>query len=432
MKDVKKSEIKNLPQVPGVYIFKDKKGQILYIGKAANLRKRVKDHFQTKSFRDSLFADKVEKISFIETDSEVEAFILESKLIKKYLPKFNVMLKDSSNYFYVGYTKDDFPTILITHQPDKIKNNCKKITGPFVEGKSLKKVLHFLRKIFPYRMCPLNRKTPCSWYYIDQCEYCKIKDKSSKTKESEIKKACKKNVKTIFKILEGGYKSVINQLRKQMKKAVESQNFEKAIELRDALIALEKIMENAQVIKLDDIKKEGNKDYQKIEKYLQELFQTKKPVKRIEGYDISNIQGKMATGSMVCFVNGLPSKKDYRIFKIKTLQTPNDFGMIKEVLERRFKHQEWGLPDLIIIDGGKGQLGVGIEVLKKYNLENKILISAIAKRKNELFVPHKKTSILLKDMPDEVRRMILHIRDESHRFSRKLHFKIREKNIIKD
>jgi len=346
-----KNRIYQLPEISGIYALK-KGREFLYIGKATNIRNRVKSHFQQSAYRDNFFIPKTSRIGYIKTSSEIGALILEAKLIKEYQPKYNIIWKDDKKYFYIGITKELFPRIFITHQPQKsqIANSClrrqakSKINtesqipksktiyiGPFVSGKKLKEKLKELRKIYPYRTCENLPKKPCLWYYLNQCPA-----------------PC--------------------------------------------------------------------------------LFKSK----RVEAYDISNIQGKNATGSMVAFINGKPDKNFYRRFKIhpvkfdsrpfnrvKTTEKPNDVAMLKQVLFRRFNHPEWGMPDLILIDGGKAQLNAALSITK-------IPAIALAKKRNELYMKNLEKPILLKNLPREVFNLIMQLRDEAHRFAKKYHLKLRD------
>ncbi len=316
-KYVPKNKIPQLPKTSGIYAFK-KRRKFLYIGKAANIRERVKSHFQRPTYRDNFFINQVSKVGYIKTNSEIKALILEAELIKKYQPKYNIAWRDDKNYFYIGITKEPFPRVFITHQK-KSKINY---LGPFVNGKKLKQTLKDLRKIYPYRTCKTLPKKPCLWYYLSQCPA-----------------PC--------------------------------------------------------------------------------LFKSR----RIEAYDVSNIQGKDATGSMVTFINGKPNKNLYRRFKIKFSNKPNDTAMLKQVLLRRLNHPEWGLPDLILIDGGKAQLNAALSVTK-------IPAMALAKRRNELYMKNLEKPILLKTLPREVFNLILQLRDEAHRFARKYHLKLREIDLF--
>jgi len=305
------SKISKMPQTPGIYAFK-KNGKFLYIGKAANLRQRVKQH--------AGLIKMAKHLCFIESKTDSEALLLEAKLIKKYQPKYNVSWKDDKNYFYVGITKESFPRVFITHQPKK--RSSTQYLGPFISGRKLKKELNELRKLYPYRTCKSLPKKPCLWYYLNQCPA-----------------PC--------------------------------------------------------------------------------LFRAK----RIEAYDIANIQGKEATGSMVTFFNGKPEKKLYRRFKIKLSGKPNDLAMLKEIIWRRLKHKEWLYPDLMIIDGGKAQLNLAASLTE-------IPVMAIAKKNNELYMKNVKNPIELKTLPRETFNLVLHMRDEAHRFARAYHHHLRKRHLF--
>jgi len=415
-----KKRLNNLPKSPGVYVLKNKK-EILYIGKASNIRERVKNHFQNPSFRENFFIDEVEKIGYIKTDSEIEALILEAELIKKYQPKFNIVWRDDKNYFFVGITKEKFPRIFWTHQKQKEKQKIEvEYIGPFVDGKALKETLKILRKVFPFRSCKRLPKKPCLWYYLERCPGpCFLK-------ESKIEKECQLSVKHIKEILLGKKKDVLKSLKKEMKEFAKKEEFEMAGKIRDRLESLERVLSHARIFEKVSF---CLFNYEEIEKELKNLLDLKGKILRIEGYDISNIQGKKATGSMVVFINGVAQKDFYRKFKIKFSQTPNDIAMIKEVLKRRFSHPEWEYPQVILIDGGKAQLNAGLKIKNQFSLKN-IKIVALAKRKNELFIEGKKESILLKDLPSQLSNLILRIRDEAHRFAKKYHLKLREIDLL--
>ena len=390
-----RNKISQLPKTPGVYTFK-KEAKLLYIGKAVNLKERVKNH--------SL--EQINKVGYIKTNSEIEALILEAKLIKKYQPKHNVVWRDDKNYFYICISKEAFPRTFITHQPKKAFQSI----GPFVDGSALKETLKVLRKVFPYRTCKNLPKKPCLWYQLDRClAPCLFQTALAKQinrAQVSIKKECQRNIKSLIKILQGKKKQVLTDLKKEMKRESASQNFEEAAKIRNQIKALEKFLAHAHIFTLLEAKPQLGWDY-----------------RRIEAYDVSNIQGKQATGAMVTFINGQPEKNLYRRFKINLTQKPNDIAMLKEVLQRRFQHPEWGKPDLILIDGGKAQLNVAISVTK-------IKVVALAKKENKLYIKGQKKPILLKTLSREIFNLILQLRDEAHRFARSYHLKLRKKALL--
>jgi len=446
------NKIEKLPKTAGVYCFKNKK-EILYIGKSANIRERIKNHFQQPTFKDRALLNQVKQLGYITTDSEIEALILESNLIKKHQPKYNVVWRDDKNYFFLGVTKEDFPRIFITHQirNTKYKIRNTKFIGPFVDGKALKQTLKILRKVFPYRSCKTLPKSPCLWYHLNRCPApCQIKFKMQNAKckitiqnskfiiefTNRIKKESQRNIKNLIKILQGKKKQVLKDLKKEMEKASSSEDFERAAKIRDQISAFEKIISHAKIFEELTVPRTNLWNYQKIEKKLKSLLGIKGVISRIEACDVSNIQGQIATGSLVTFIDGLPSKNFYRRFKIKIQGKPNDVAMIKEVLSRRFKHPEWGLPDLILIDGGIGHLSAALQIknekckMKNYNLKFKIL--SLAKKENKLFIENRKNPILLKSLPREIFNLILQLRDEAHRFAISYHKKLRKRGLLEE
>lgn len=409
-----------LPKGTGVYCLKKGK-EILYIGKAKNIRERVKNHFQNPSWKERDFLKEVEKIGYLITDSEIEALILEAKLIKKYQPKLNILWRDDKNYFFVAKTKEDFPRIFITHQP---KEKAKEYIGPFVDGKSLKIALRFLRKVFPFRSCALLPKKPCFWYQLGYClGPCLVKNKNDLL-YNHLKKLSQRNAKKIFSFFRGGGNKILKNLEKEMQKKAEKLQFEEAEIIRDQWKSLKRVIEQAKVLE-----EEKKNNWQKTEGYLRKFLKIKKKIERIEAYDVSNIRGKEATGSMIVFLEGKPAKNFYRRFKIKLEDKPNDLAMLKEVLMRRLNHREWPLPQIVLIDGGRGQLKIAEEVFSKR--KNRIKILALAKKENKIFIAEEKKAYFLKDLPREIFNLFLQLRDEAHRFAISYHRKLREKELLK-
>jgi len=457
-KYISKERINKLPETVGVYAFsakggpaaggKDKK-EILYIGKAVNIKERVKNHFQQPNYRDNLFLEKVKKIGHIKTESEIEALLLEAGLIKKLQPKFNVMWRDDKNYFWVAITKEKCPVVNITHQIElKMQSSKRKTTtqspkhsfvGPFVDGTALKKTLRLLRKIFPYYSQKNHPEKLCLWCHLKLCPGPRLFEARLDSPKGEAAspnlKQYRKDIKNLFAVLKGKKQSVLKNLKREMKIASKERSFEKAARLRDQIFSLEKVIAHARIIEPSHILEDN---WQKTQQILQRLLKINRNISRIEGYDISNIQGQQATGSMVVFTNGVPDKNLYRKFRIKIEGKPDDIAMIKEVLKRRLSHFEWPYPDIILADGGKGQLNAAIKVKtqsakRKTTAQNSklknIKILAIAKRHNALYIENKKKLIRLKDISREVFNLILQIRDEAHRFAISYHHKLREVDL---
>lgn len=387
---IPKEKIDQLPRHPGVYCFKNE-GDLFYVGKALNLRERAKNHFLRSTYRDNLFIDQVKKIGFIQTDSEIDALILEADLIKKFQPKYNIIWKDDKNYFYAAITKEKLPRILITHQP---RNAEALAIGPFVEGTALKRVLKLLRRPFPYYTARSHPAKACLWCHLNLCPG-----------PNPEAKQYQKNIKKLITVLQGRKKSVLKNLQKEMALASLKEEFEKAARIRDQIESLENIFSH----------RGRGENYDN---------------KRIEAYDVSNIQGKEATASMITFVNGQPDKNFYRRFKIRISGKPNDTAMLKEALLRRLNHPEWPYPNLLLIDGGKAQLNIAFKAKSQNPNTQKIKTMALAKKHNELFIEGRRKPVLLAALPSETAHLILRLRDEAHRFALAYHHHLRQKGLI--
>ncbi|OGZ72404.1 MAG: hypothetical protein A2908_03100 [Candidatus Staskawiczbacteria bacterium RIFCSPLOWO2_01_FULL_38_12b] len=414
-----KNIIENLPKTAGVYLFWDNKEPI-YIGKAINIKDRVKNHFFQPTYKDDLYIKKVSKIGFIETRSEIEALILEASLIKKHQPKFNSVWRDDKNYFYVAITQGERPIAFVTHQKKDTKTQY---IGPFTEGNALKKTLKFLRKIFPFYTTTKHPKNNCTWCHLELCPG-----------PNPDLQEYKKNIKKLTLILQGKRKTVLYALKKEMADVSGQNKFEEAMQIRDKISALEQVMSHANVI---ENKKHQYDNWETTQRILQEILQTKNPISKIECYDISNIQGTLAVASMVVFLNGKPDKNQYKKFRIKMENKPNDIAMLSEVLVRRLAHPEWGYPQVMLIDGGIAQLNIGIKTLRQAQGKakndpelKKIKIISIAKGKREILIEGQKQHIPLKSLPREIYNLIVHLDDEAHRFAITYHKKLRKKTLL--
>ena len=429
-KFIKEKNFVDLPKTAGVYAFYDK-NEVIYIGKAINIQSRVKNHFSQPSYRDHLYIERVNKIGFFETGSEIEALILEANLIKKNQPKFNVIWKDDKNYFYVAFVQNDqkVPYVFITHQPPFAKgfggakkNNNAEYVGPFVEGQALKKTLRFLRRVFPYYTTKKHPKTKCTYCHLGLCP----------GPNADLKEY-KKNIKKLVLILQGKRNAVLNSLRKEMKQLSKENKFEEAGKIRDRIYNLQQVMSHTHVLENSNsgnnafLPNGKNASYwEKTAKQLNGLLSLEN-ISRIECYDISNIQGKQATGSMVVFTDGVADKSQYKKFKIKMEAEPNDIAMLKETLTRRFTHPEWTYPEVILIDGGKAQLNIAINS----KTSKSIKIISIAKGRQELFIEGRKDAIPLKSLPQNIYNLVKNLDDEAHRFAITYHKKLRKKNLLK-
>ena len=549
-------ERKSLPNETGVYFFLNNKKTIIYIGKAINLKKRVNQYFLKTNYNDPFYEEKIKElvkniqsINYIVTENEKEAKILENIQIKKHLPRFNVVMRDSKTYPWVGiFYSEKFPRIRIIRGPEKYsKENL--FLGPFTDKKEITRILRDLRKIFPYCSCKKRvkiKRRPCLYYQLNLCPGPCIK---AITEEDYMQ-----NVKQIELFLKGQTDELKEQINEKMKNAAQAQSYEIAGFWRDKLQAIDNstisqsvlldrkenkdiigyfkdedqkyiamviihiregkitnkssfpvniedkivkkknifpsILEqfyqdlthnlpdiivipeiydginlfreiliehksdlkirlplaeehgllriankNAKVmvdqeIQMEKIKKKEENKIQEALEEAKKILNLPKIPRIIEGFDISNIEGTDATGSMVYFLEGRPYNKYYRHFNIRTKSTPDDVAMMKEVIRRRYTmliENNFTLPDLILVDGGKGQLNAGYSVLKDLGIEG-IPIIGLAKKFEEIFVPNEKNPIIL-PKNSNLLKIFQRVRDEAHRFAIKLHKKQREKRV---
>ena len=553
MNDKLKETLKLLPSLPGCYIYYNSDNEIIYVGKAEIIKRRVRSYFNIKnhySFTVNILVSQIDHMEYIITNTEVEALILESHLIKKHKPKYNILLKDDKKYPYFLITNEDFPKISIVRKRN-MNPEKGKYYGPYTNIRAMHSTLDFLKKIFPLRQCktPKFSSRPCLYYHIGKC----LAPCQNLVTSEEYKAI----VHQAELFLSGKQTELMKQLMEQIQKYSDSEQFEKAARLRDSYFDLQKTLEKQKVVyentKLNEdiislIHEDGilaivimmiregrlidkkdftyevededkteffatffkeyyntlslefpdkivsneleavgdkalyeewleiisgkkvkisygkstqgkelqtladkncrvvidnaklskmskiNEDFNNIGSYLKEKLHLNNFPHRMECYDISHIQGTNTVASMVTFINGLSKKSEYKKFKIKSTEgKPDDFLSMKEVLTRRLVHlgdKGWDKPDLIIIDGGKGQLSSVMQIVKELGVTGIDFVS-LAKRQEEVFLPNQSQSILL---PRESSALFLiqRIRDEAHRFAITYHRKLRSKTEIKE
>jgi len=490
-----REKIKKFPQTSGVYFFLSANKNILYIGKATNLRIRVQSYFSTRNASCSdvdgreagvtgrsewigLMVSQVSDIDFEQTDSVLEALILESNLIKKHQPKYNTLEKDDKSFSYFVVTKEEYPRILIMRATDlshKISNfqfpisnkfsiiksskpktkiqNFKfeiqnsRVYGPYTSKKQMEVALKIIRRIFPFHSGKQKTEKGCLDFQIGMCP--------GPYAGSISKIDYKKNIRGIEMILQGKKKSLLGKIEKEMELFSQKQEFEKAAVLRNKIFALKHIRDVALIGK-DDC------DFLNPEFEIDSKFKIQNSkFLRIEAYDISNISGQHAVGSMVVFRNGEPEKSQYRKFKIKTVEGSNDVAMMREVLSRRFRNdwpastreddhsstRGWAKPDLIFLDGGLGHLNMAKDLFGTLGLNIPIISVAKGKDRKKLdikiafihntkYIIHDTSNVKSRNKKlemDEILRnnlLIKAIMDEAHRFAITFHRKIRRKNAL--
>ena len=550
MNEQLKQTLKLLPSLPGCYIYYNNQGEVIYVGKAKILKRRVMSYFNRKhdSVKVNVLVSQIERLEYIITNTEVEALILESHLIKKYKPKYNILLKDDKKYPYFLITDEDFPRITIVRKKN-MNPEKGKYYGPYTDIRAMHATLDFLKKIFPLKQCrtPKFKDRPCLYYHIGRC----MAPCQNKVTPEEYKAI----VKQAELFLSGKQSELMKQIKEQMQKYSDTLQFEKAAKLRDSYNDLAKTLEKQKVVyentklnedvislmaddgifaivilmiregrlidkkdftyeveeedrteffatffkeyyttlKLEypdrivsnELEAIGEKalyeewleilaqkkvkisygksaqgkelqmladknakvvldnakiskmskirdDFNEIGSYLAEKLQLKNFPHRMECYDISHIQGTNTVASMVTFINGLPKKSEYRKFKVKMTEgKPDDFLSMKEVLTRRLSHlgeEKWAKPDLMIIDGGKGQLSSVMEIIEELGISG-IDVVSLAKKHEEVFLPKQSEPVIL---PRNSSALFLfqRIRDEAHRFAITYHRKLRLKSMI--
>jgi len=434
--------LKNLPNFPGVYIYRNRVGEIIYVGKAINLKKRVTQYFQ----RDDALGPKtktlVAQIDSIETrvvNSEIEALILEASLIKKHLPKYNSALRDDRSYLYIVITKDILPLVYSTHASSLPANS--EVFGPFPSGRDVASLLKTVRRIFPY----FNKKhgpKPCLFCHLNLCPGPNI---------SEI--TYRQTIKKIKQILSGKFSLIRRSLAKEMKTASSLQNFEEALNLKKQLDSLDYIVSGWHSLSTLFATVELSTDRQN--QSLSELATTLSPylkikkLSRIECFDISQLGNKYFVGSMSVAIDGKLQNSEYRQFKIKNViaRSPrrsnlhsvgfqsNDPLMIKEVLYRRLQHPEWGTPDLLVVDGGKPQISAGLSLVETHDRASlqikNILIIGLAK-KSETIVIKTGSSWREINLPpsSSALRLLQNLRNEAHRFANRYRRLLIKKELL--
>lgn len=416
-----------MPQEPGIYLFLDKDGNVLYVGKAKNLKKRVSSYFTNKNNlleKTRLLVASASSIKTIVVRSDIDALLLEANYIKKYTPKFNVRLTDGKSYPLIKITiKDEFPKVLI----ERRQNDKKSIYfGPYPSARSLRLVIKLLRRIFPFQSVLNHPKKNCFYYHLGLCPCPEVNPTIQSRKEY------KKNIKHIISFLNGNRKGIFREMEKERNRFAKTEDFESASLIQKKLDAINYITEqNINPFEYEEnpnlIMDLRNQELRDLAKILRSNNVPVLNLKRIECFDISNISGTNAVGSMVVFVLGEKETSQYRKFRIKSLPpVPNDFAMMESVIERRLAHKDWEYPDLMVIDGGKGQVSSALKARNKFSLN--IPIIGLAKRE-EIIITSEFKEIRLPRNSLSL-HILQNLRDEAHRFAITYHRKLRSKSMF--
>ena len=420
-----KDKLKTLPAAPGVYFHKNDSGEVIYVGKAAVLKNRVRQYFQKSANRDAKTRALIEEISdvdWIVVDSEIDALFLESEMIKRYMPKWNILLRDGKTVSYIRIDmKSPVPYVSMTRNPE---DDGAEYFGPYYGKSAVETALRVLRRVFPYYDKPYDGKKSLLTD-LNLTPGIEI----GKVTESEYKQS----LKSLIKYLKGNKKTLLNDLEKKMRKAADENDFEEAIRLRNQFFGLKAL--STKIVFSDSETADISND--EALRVLRRILCTDQPIRRIEGYDISHQSGQNVVGSMVCFVNGVADRSKYRRFKLRKQQN-NDVESLTEVMERRIKHLgDWGKPDLIVVDGGVAQ----VEAVRK--LWKDLGVKVIGRNKGGDHSRNARTEIVISrdddedefeiiDLPvwSDLAKLVARIDDESHRFAIQYHSLLKRKNAL--
>lgn len=388
---------------------KDIKGNVIYVGKATSLKKRVNQYFQKA--HDSRIEDmvrQIRKIDYIQRDTALEALILEANLIKYYWPPYNVIGKDNKSFLYLCITKEDYPRPLLVRGHDLGEDASKKykaVFGPYTSPRSLRAALDLLRKVFAWTSCTPGMKRPCFYYHLKQCPGVCI--------GVADKRSYQKTIRDLIKFFEGKKDALLKDFEKQMKQAAREERFEEAAAYRNKIFFLEHIQDVA-ILKREN---------EAVDKILEgetgvNIFG------RIEGYDVSNISGTSTVSSMVVFEHGAPAKSEYRKFRIRSVRGSDDLASLRETLIRRFRNK-WKHPDIILIDGGKGQVNIATNVLRELDIAIPVIGMAKGPTRKKTELVCDDNNLELCKLCEQYLNLFIQVRDEAHRFAITYHRKVR-------
>lgn len=424
-------KVKQFPTTPGVYLLKDAQGRVVYIGKAKNLRSRASHYFTQAAAEDRRTADLVRVIAdldFLPAESEVDALLLEARLVKDIQPRFNIELKDNKSFPYLQIRyREDFPRVEFTRTP---RRRGVKLYGPFTSAKSLRAAIQVLQRIFKFRTCSLDIDAedprwrwfrPCILHHIRQC--------TAPCNFRVTKEEYRKQIRALRLVLAGKKQKLLAEMERDMQEASGTLQFEKAARLRDDIEALRSLSLRGDVDR--DVQPEVFQiDPKKGLAGLRKVLGLERAPRVIEGVDIAHLGGQETVASLVRFIDGLPFKPGYRRYRIKSVHGVDDFASIREVVSRRFrrlKQEEEVFPEVLLIDGGKGQLNAALEAFRVMDIEPPCLIS-LAKREEEVYRPGEAEPLRLSRHAAAL-RLLQYVRDEAHRFAQHYHHILRRKKL---
>jgi excinuclease ABC subunit C len=426
------AKVRKFPTTPGVYLMKDAAGRVIYVGKAKNLRSRAGSYFLKAAAEDRRTAELVREIhdiDFLDAESEVDALLVEARLVKDIQPKFNQELKDDKTFPYLEiYVRDDFPRVEFTREPS---SRGTKLYGPFASAGGLRGAIQVLQKIFKFRTCTLDiADGDEKWRWFRPCLLASINQCTAPCNLRISKEDYGRDIHRLRMFLEGKKRQLLDEMRTEMADAAKALLFEKAARLRDEIHLLETLDNRGELdehVQPEVFFIDPKKGLSGLKKVLK-LAETPRT---IEGVDIAHLGGGETVASLVQFIDGLPFKPGYKRFKIRGVKGIDDFRSIHEVVARRFARlHEAGeiFPDVLLIDGGKGQLSAAMAAFAELGIKPPTLLS-IAKREEELFLPDRDEPIKL-SRDSFALRLLQYVRDEAHRFAQHYHHVLRRKSTL--
>jgi excinuclease ABC subunit C len=433
-------KVKQFPAAPGVYLMKDAQGRVIYVGKAKNLRNRAGHYFTKAAAEDHRTRDLVPLIAdvdFLPAESEVDALLMEARLVKDIQPRFNVDLKDDKTFPYLQIrVREDFPRVEFTRTP---RRKGVKLYGPFTSAKGLRQAIQVLQRLFKFRTCSLDiREDDERWRWFRPCLLHNINQCTAPCNFRVTREQYRKQIRALRLVMEGKKDKLLAEMEQEMQEASAATQFEKAARLRDDIAALKNL----------GLRGEVNRDVQPevfpIEPKkglvgLRKVLGLETTPRTIEGIDVAHLGGDDMVASLVAFIDGLPFKPGYRRYRIKTVQGIDDFASIREVVSRRFRNagrarrvsegaeDEQVFPDILLIDGGKGQLNAALDAFGLLGVTPPCLIS-LAKREEEIYRPGEAEPIRL-SRHSAALRLLQYVRDEAHRFAQHYHHILRRKRF---
>jgi len=424
--------VKEFPQSPGVYLMKDASGRVIYVGKAKNLRARASSYFlkaAAAELRTAHWIDEIAAVDFLETESEVDALLAEARLIKDIQPKYNQDQKDDKSFPYLQITtREDFPRVEMTREP---RSSGVKLYGPFAGAGSLRGAVHVLQRIFKFRTCPLDiDETDERWRWFRPCLLASIGQCTAPCNLRISKEDYRRDIQRLKMFLEGKKSTLLKQMRKDMEAAAKERRYEAAARLRDEIHMLETLDERGELdthVQPEVFYIDPNKGLAGLKKILK--LPTTPRV--IEGVDIAHLGGGETVASLVQFIDGLPFKPGYRRYKIRGVQGVDDFQSIHEVVARRYRRladEEHPRPDVLLVDGGRGQLNAALAAFDELQIDRPAVIS-LAKQEEEIYIPDQEEPLKLSRHAFAL-RLLQYVRDEAHRFAQHYHHILRQRSML--